>query len=90
LSSSTAVVASFIATSPHIRPPVGLCSNSAQRSASEERYQYLLHDRDSIATTLPKSQCDLRIWVTHYNAGRPHIALGAGVPDPPPVEGDYS
>ena len=25
----------------------------------------------------------LRCWVTHYNGGRPHSALGPGVPDPP-------
>jgi transposase InsO family protein len=25
----------------------------------------------------------LREWVTHYNYGRPHSALGPGVPDPP-------
>ena len=25
----------------------------------------------------------LRAWVAHYNAGRPHSALGPGVPDPP-------
>ena len=25
----------------------------------------------------------LKSWVTHYNSGRPHSALGPGVPDPP-------
>jgi putative transposase len=25
----------------------------------------------------------LRVWVTHYNRGRPHAALGPGVPGPP-------
>jgi transposase InsO family protein len=25
----------------------------------------------------------LRSWVGHYNHGRPHMALGPGVPDPP-------
>jgi hypothetical protein len=25
----------------------------------------------------------LRAWVDHYNHGRPHMALGPGVPDPP-------
>ena len=25
----------------------------------------------------------LRAWVGHYNRGRPHMALGPGVPDPP-------
>ena len=26
----------------------------------------------------------LRTWAGHYNRGRPHMALGPGVPDPPP------
>jgi len=25
----------------------------------------------------------LKEWVAHYNRGRPHSALGPGVPDPP-------
>ena len=25
----------------------------------------------------------LKSWVPHYNTGRPHMALGPGVPDPP-------
>jgi len=25
----------------------------------------------------------VRRWVVHYNGGRPHSALGPGVPDPP-------
>lgn len=25
----------------------------------------------------------LRVWIGHYNRGRPHMALGPGVPDPP-------
>jgi transposase InsO family protein len=25
----------------------------------------------------------LRTWVRHYNVGRPHIALGPGIPQPP-------
>jgi putative transposase len=25
----------------------------------------------------------LKCWVAHYNRGRPHSALGRGVPDPP-------
>jgi hypothetical protein len=25
----------------------------------------------------------LKCWVKHYNEGRPHSALGPGVPDPP-------
>jgi len=27
----------------------------------------------------------LRSWVGHYNRGRPHMSLGPGVPDPPPM-----
>jgi transposase InsO family protein len=97
----------------------------------QDRYEYLLHDRDSIfanhldesiaklgVTVLkspprsPKANavCErvigtirrecldwlillteshlrtvLQSWVRHYNTGRPHMALGPGVPDPPPV-----
>jgi len=29
----------------------------------------------------------LREWTTHYNHGRPHSALGPGVPDPPRKHG---
>jgi transposase InsO family protein len=93
-----------------------------------ERYDYLLHDRDSIFAThldesiaklgvkvlkspprsptvnsicervigtirrecldwlIPLSESHLRSilksWVPHYNSGRPHMALGPGVPDP--------
>jgi putative transposase len=95
----------------------------------EERYEYLLHDRDSIFAKhldesiqrlgvkvlkspprspkanaicervigtirrgcldwlIPLSECHLRrilkSWIPHYNTGRPHMALGPGVPDPP-------
>jgi putative transposase len=95
----------------------------------EERYAYLLHDRDTIFSAeldesirrlglrvlkspprspkanaicervigtlrrecldwlIPLSEAHLRAslktWVTHYNRGRPHSALGPGVPDPP-------
>ena len=31
----------------------------------------------------PHLRSILREWVTHYNGGRPHSALGPGVPDPP-------
>ncbi len=27
----------------------------------------------------------LRAWIPHYNRGRPHMALGPGIPDPPTV-----
>jgi len=95
----------------------------------DERYDYLLHDRDSIfashldesigklGVTVLKSpprspkanaicervigtvrrecldwliplseshlRCILKSWIPHYNTGRPHMALGPGVPDPP-------
>ena len=95
----------------------------------EERYAYLLHDRDAIFSAeldestrrlglrvlkspprspkansicervigtirrecldwlIPLSEAHLRqtlkAWATHYNRGRPHSALGPGVPDPP-------
>jgi hypothetical protein len=36
---------------------------------------------------IPLSEAHLRhmlkAWVTHYSRGRPHAALGPGVPDPP-------
>ena len=97
----------------------------------DHRYQFLLHDRDSIfsheldqsfralgirvlrsAPHCPKMNaiCErvigtlrrecldwlvplseshlrtvLRSWVKHYNRGRPHMALGPGIPDPPPA-----
>ena len=97
----------------------------------ENRYSYLLHDRDSIFAEhldesvkrlgirvlkspprCPKANpiCErvigtirrecldwliplseshlrsiLRMWIPHYNAGRPHMAQGPGVPDPPPA-----
>jgi putative transposase len=101
----------------------------------EKRYEYLLHDRDSIFAEhldesvtklgiyvlkspprcpkanaicervigtirrecldwlIPLSESHLRSilksWIPHYNAGRPHIALGPGVPDPAPVSRGY-
>jgi transposase InsO family protein len=97
----------------------------------EERYQYLLHDRDNVFAKhldesvnrlcievlkspprCPKANaiCErvigtirrecldwlipiseshlvfiLKCWIPHYNSGRPHMALGPGVPDPPPA-----
>ena len=96
----------------------------------EDRYRYLIHDRDSIFAKsldesierlglkvlkspprspkanaiceraigtirrecldwlIPMSEAHLRAilkdWRTHYNGSRPHMALGPGVPDPPP------
>jgi transposase InsO family protein len=95
----------------------------------ETRYEYLIHDRDSIFSAdldesvkrlglrvlkspprsptanaicervigtirrecldwlIPLSEAHLRqalkAWMRHYNGGRPHMALGPGIPDPP-------
>ena len=97
----------------------------------ESRYQYLVHDRDSIFSRdleesvlnlglqvlktpphspmangicervigtirrecldwlIPLSEAHLRsvlkTWISHYNRGRPHMALGPGVPGPPTI-----
>ena len=43
--------------------------------------------RECLDWMIPLSEAHLRAilveWVTHYNTGRPHSALGPGVPDPP-------
>jgi putative transposase len=43
--------------------------------------------RECLDWMIPVSEVHLRsilkTWVTHYNRGRPHSALGPGVPDPP-------
>ena len=43
--------------------------------------------RECLHWLIPFSEAHLRqtlkAWVTHYNRGRPHSALGPGVPDPP-------
>jgi putative transposase len=43
--------------------------------------------RECLDWIIPFSEANLRqtlkAWVTHYNRGRPHTALGPGVPDPP-------
>jgi putative transposase len=31
----------------------------------------------------PHLRFTLKTWIAHYNGGRPHMALGPGVPDPP-------
>jgi putative transposase len=45
--------------------------------------------RECLDWMIPVSEAHLRAilkcWVTHYNRGRPHSALGPGVPDPPPA-----
>jgi len=43
--------------------------------------------RECLDWLIPLSESDLRsilrAWAGHYNHGRPHMALGPGVPDPP-------
>ena len=43
--------------------------------------------RECLDWLIPLSESHLRsilkLWTTHYNGGRPHMALGLGVPDPP-------
>jgi putative transposase len=43
--------------------------------------------RECLDWLIPLSESHLRsilkLWTTHYNRGRPHMALGPGVPDPP-------
>ena len=45
--------------------------------------------RECLDWLIPLSESHLRSilksWIRHYNAGRPHIALGPGIPDPPPA-----
>jgi putative transposase len=43
----------------------------------------------SIPLSEPHLRSILRIWIPHYNAGRPHMALGPGIPDPPPAYFDF-
>ena len=50
--------------------------------------------RESLEWLIPLSESHLRsilrMWIPHYNAGRPHMALGPGIPDPPPTYRDQS
>lgn len=43
--------------------------------------------RECLDWLIPLSEAHLRkvllSWVQHYNRGRPHMALGPGIPDPP-------
>jgi len=45
--------------------------------------------RECLDWLIPLSESHLRSilksWIPHYNAGRPHMALGPGIPDPPPA-----
>jgi putative transposase len=46
--------------------------------------------RECLDWLIPLSEAHLRqtikLWVAHYNRGRPHSALGPGVPDPPTLD----
>jgi putative transposase len=45
--------------------------------------------RECLDWLIPLSESHLRFilrsWIDHYNGGRPHMALGPGVPDPPDI-----
>jgi putative transposase len=47
--------------------------------------------RECLDWMIPMSEVHLRSilreWMSHYNHGRPHSALGPGVPDPPQKHG---
>jgi transposase InsO family protein len=49
--------------------------------------------RECLDWLIPLSESHLRrilkSWITHYNTGRPHMALGPGVPDPPLANIDH-
>jgi transposase InsO family protein len=49
--------------------------------------------RECLDWIIPLSESHLRSilksWSTHYNAGRPHMVLGPGVPGPPPAISDF-
>ena len=49
--------------------------------------------RECLDWLIPISESHLRSilksWMPHYNSARPHMALGPGVPDPPPAPSDF-
>jgi putative transposase len=71
---------------------LGLCllktpARSPQANALCERLLGTLR-RECLDFVIPLTEHHLRRilheWVCHYNAGRPHMALGPGIPQPPP------
>jgi putative transposase len=60
---------------------------SPQANANCERLLGTLR-RECLDFLIPLTENHLRrllnAWVQHYNAGRPHVALGPGIPQPPP------
>ena len=65
----------------------------SHRNQMCERIVALSVRRECLDWLIPLSESHLRSilrsWIAHYNAGRPHMALGPGVPDPPPSYYDY-
>jgi hypothetical protein len=59
---------------------------SSQASSLCERVIGTLR-RECLDFMIPLTESHLRAvlkrWVAHYNQGRPHAALGPGIPDPP-------
>ena len=49
--------------------------------------------RECLDWLIPLSESHLRSilksWIRHYNIARPHMALGPGAPDPPPIHRDF-
>jgi transposase InsO family protein len=66
-----------------LRTPV----RSPQANSLSERLLGTLR-RECLDLMIPLTECHLRRslheWVRHYNAGRPHMVLGPGIPQPPP------
>lgn len=61
---------------PHSRKANAICERGIGTIRRE-----CLDLRIPVSELHPRSM--LKEWVTHYNGGRPHMALGPGVPDPP-------
>jgi putative transposase len=64
---------------------------SPMANAICERVIGTIH-RECLDWLIPVTESHLRrilkSWIAHYNTGRPHMALGLGVPDPPPANHD--
>lgn len=62
-----------------------------EANAIRERVIGILR-RECLEWVIPMSRSHLRYmlksWIPHYNSGRRHMALGPGVPDPPPAISD--
>ncbi len=55
--------------------------------AFDHPYRFVIHDRECLDFLIPLNERHLRRtiseFVVHYNRGRPHSALGPGIPEPP-------